>query len=349
MKRQRKDASDATVAAVAKLYHEGAPPPQIAELIGRDPSTIYRALKLAGIMLDPSPHRVEVDGKAIAKLYKSGASVRKAGAACGVSRKVADRRIAGEGVAIRVHEAQVPMAELVERYGVGESQKALARRYSVGEATIRLRLNRAGIARRNVKEAIAAKRQLKKGHERADRGTVSNDEPAAEDRADLQTPPEPTQQAGNDPLTPMDETNKTVWQNAAFESLEFASLAPDRVVRRIVLLQQRIVAQRQSLEAREDKEGTAAGRTHRNNRRDKWTDGALAAVEVAVRAPLALAERVAGLGQDMIDGRDHGRNKPAERAARGTPGDLARPSPDSKQEPGTGTPAAKSPERSTDA
>ena len=219
---------------------------------------MYRALKLAGITLNRTPQRIEVDGKAIAKLYEAGASVRKAAAACGTSRKVAAHRLGEQGVTIRPHGVKVPSAELVERYSAGESQKALARRYRVGEATIALRLNKAGIARRNVKEAIASARRQKEAMQKAERTTVC-DQPGGKHGADEGERSDTGRPTPNKTPKPMEGSERTKWEDAALKSLEVTSLAPDRVGRRIVVLQERIVAQRKAIEKRaKEHSGTGA-------------------------------------------------------------------------------------------
>ena len=158
---RHKDASAATVAAVARLHGEGVRPPKIAERIGRCPSTVYRALQMAGITIDPTPDRVEVDGSAVAQLYAGGASMNATSKAFGVSRKVAARRVERAGIPIRPYGPRLRIAELLRRYRAGQSQRALARDYEVSDGVIGLRLDKAGVRRRTGSEAKAATRQLR--------------------------------------------------------------------------------------------------------------------------------------------------------------------------------------------
>ena len=145
------------VEPVLALLQQKKTPREIAAILNKARSTIYRTIRRAGIQLDPTPDRVDADETKVAAAYKSGKSVRRIGKEMQVSENVVERRLERAGVRLRQRELQIKIAELVSLYQGGTSCQALARKCQCSWDAIQRRLQNAGVKLRTRKQARAKK------------------------------------------------------------------------------------------------------------------------------------------------------------------------------------------------
>ena len=138
---------------VMELYAKNVHPRQIAKRVNMATGTVYRVLKRNGIQLDPTPDKIEVDAKAVARSYAERGSLLAVGRQFGVSRAVVARRVEREGGRLKNQTSQLRVAEIVRAYQNGTSCAELARQKGVSWGTINKRLLEAGIRQRITAEA----------------------------------------------------------------------------------------------------------------------------------------------------------------------------------------------------
>ena len=138
---------------VMQLYRSKVHPAQIAQRAKMTKRTVYRVLKRNGIELDPTPDRIEVDGKAVAQAYAERGSLGAVGRQFGISAAVVTRRVEREGGRLRSRTSKLRVAEIIRAYQKGASCADVARQQGVSWGTIAKRLLDAGIGRRPTAEA----------------------------------------------------------------------------------------------------------------------------------------------------------------------------------------------------
>ena len=142
---------------VIELYRKKVHPREIAKQVKLARGTVYRVIKRNGIQLDPTPDKVEVDSKAVARAYAESASLLGVARQFGVSPAVVARRVEREGGQLKSPASQLRVTELVRAYHEGTSRAKLARQKGVAWGTIDKRLREAGIVKRRT-TAEAARR-----------------------------------------------------------------------------------------------------------------------------------------------------------------------------------------------
>ena len=145
-------------ARVLTLYRRKKKRAEIAKTVGVCASTVYRVLKRHGIVLDPTPDRVLLNGNQIAEAYKARATLQQLADENKVSRRTIATRIQREGGTTRNREQKLNTAKLVRQYNAGTSASALARANKTTPETIMRRLVAAGVRMRSRKEATSGKR-----------------------------------------------------------------------------------------------------------------------------------------------------------------------------------------------
>ena len=134
---------------IIKLHRENRSAAEIARLIDRSTTTVYRVLQQARESVRKSLDRYEVDGEAIAKAYAAGGTLKGVGRQFGVSRNVVERRVLRHGGKLRTPGRPVVIAEVVRLYKGGADRARIARRLGRDWTTINRALKEAGIEPRN--------------------------------------------------------------------------------------------------------------------------------------------------------------------------------------------------------
>jgi hypothetical protein len=130
----------------------------IAATTGLSLTAVYGRLKRAGVRLrPPGPCARELPGVSDADLvarYQAGATSRVIAAETGLSERMVYERLRRAGVEMRQGgvpkghgRAELPLAEIVDRYHAGESTRTIGRALGVSNWTVRKRLIEAGVAR----------------------------------------------------------------------------------------------------------------------------------------------------------------------------------------------------------